>query len=170
MSHELLILRHAKSDWHAGYGQDIHRPLNKRGRRQATLVGEWLGKQQLMPQMVICSPARRTMETLELVMDVAGEQDISVDYRQGLYLAGLSTLLEQIGQTPDSISRLMIVGHNPGMEDLLIHLSRDEPEYTHSGKLMTTANLAWLELARNYQQPAEHSAVLKRLIRPGDLE
>ena len=169
MKKELLILRHAKSDWSADFIHDRERPLNKRGKIDAQLIGKWMAQKSLLPDLIFCSPAKRASKTLEPVLQHFDTAEIKTNYPESLYLADLTTLLETIRNVPDTTQRLLLVGHNPGLDELLLYLSNHEPPYTKKGKLMTTANLAILELSASYQRIPKHSANLRTLIRPDEL-
>jgi len=166
---ELLILRHAKSDWNAKHTIDRDRPLNKRGRRDAQLMGDWMVQQKRMPDIVLCSLATRATSTLEYVLAEIGADDITVDYQESLYIAELTTLLEIISKIPESTQRLLIVGHNPGLKELVTYLSDRKIEKTGKGKIFTTANLAVLELPDGFGQLQKHAGKLISLIRPKEL-
>ena len=118
----LMLLRHAKSDWSDPGLADFDRPLNKRGRRAAPLIGRYLRKQDLLPDLVLCSSARRARQTWD---GVAGElkAEVPVRYLRSLYLAPPSRLLATLQRQPKTIERLMMIGHNPGMENLAAHLA-----------------------------------------------
>ncbi len=134
----LLILRHAKSDWGNGQLSDHERPLNGRGSYDAPRMGAWLRQQEMVPELIISSTAVRALTTAELVaqgMDFEGELRPTRDF----YLAGPPTYIEWLNQLPDSYERVMVVGHNPGMEELVSLL-------TDKDKPMTTANVAVVEL------------------------
>jgi len=141
---ELLILRHGKSDWHANTS-DFYRPLNKRGILSAQSMGEWLGKQKLHPDIIISSPATRALTTAEIVSTALGLSVQSIETERTVYEASLSDLLQVLQHIPDSVQRLLLVGHNPGFESLLRHLAPDIP-MPDDGKLMPTATLAYLQL------------------------
>ena len=128
MTRELLILRHGKSDWDAGTN-DYHRPLSNRGVKGAQRIGIWLARENLIPDFTISSTATRAMSTAEFVLNCMGKdvQDIHKD--KTLYLANLDELLTAISGCPDSTERVMIVGHNPGLEDLLEYLVTDAPVF-----------------------------------------
>jgi phosphohistidine phosphatase len=113
----LLLLRHAKSDWGDPARTDHERHLNQRGREAAPLIGAWLARQHLIPGLVLCSTATRTRETLQLVRPFIGK-DVPVVHDDRLYLAEAATLLERVRATDDGVATLMLVGHNPGLEDL----------------------------------------------------
>ncbi len=112
----LLLLRHAKSDWPDDV-PDQERPLAPRGRREAPLVGRWLHEHGPMPDLVFCSPALRARQTWELVAQELPTAP-QVKFEGRVYDAGVSQLLALIGETADSITTLLLVGHNPSMEAL----------------------------------------------------
>ncbi len=142
-------MRHAKSDWQNPATSDFDRPLNKRGRRAAKEVGVVLKSLVVPPDRVVCSPALRARQTIERVFPQTGWRLDRLQFDQDLYLAPLARLIE-IGEkhaaTNDS---LMLVGHNPGLEDFLKYLCGSDIERTGNGKLFTTANVAIVELGSN---------------------
>lgn len=134
----LLLLRHAKSSWADTTLADFDRPLNERGRQAAPLVGKFIRERLLRPDQVICSPAKRTRETIALVLAAARiETDIRYDER--IYEATLTRLLEVVSQIDDDKREVMLVGHNPGFEYLLERL-------TGESAAMPTAALALITL------------------------
>ena len=118
----LLLLRHAKSSWDNPGGRDFDRPLAPRGRRTAPLIGGYLRDHQLLPDLVLCSTARRARETYDLVVPAAG--GAAVQFEQALYLATPATLLRLVQATPASVERLLVVGHNPGLQQFAAQLAR----------------------------------------------
>jgi len=134
----LLILRHAKSDWGNSQLSDHDRPLNGRGQYDAPRMGAWLKQKKMVPELIISSTAERALTTAELVAQ-ACEFEGELRTTQKFYLAGPPTYVEILNELPDSYERVMIVGHNPGMEELVSLLTdKDRP--------MTTANVAVVEL------------------------
>lgn len=118
---EFLLLRHAHAQ-HADIGQaDFDRPLSPRGCHEAQAVGRWLAEHHLIPDRVLCSPARRARETLDIGMDVIGELEKQLEPQ--LYDASVGTLIQFIEQQQDA-QRLLIVGHNPSLERVIVMLSR----------------------------------------------
>lgn len=107
----VLLLRHAKSDWKQSALADHERPLKKRGRRDAPLMGAFLRSRDLTPELVLCSSAKRAVETLELVFDEPPGAEIS----KSLYMAHSGELLAVLRATPESCASVMIIGHNPGL-------------------------------------------------------
>lgn len=117
----LIVIRHAKSAWPAGV-PDIDRPLNSRGERDAPAVGRWLAANDLVPELAIVSPAKRTQGTWGLIRSELPD-DVAVETADEAYAAFWETLLEVLRSTGDERERLAIVGHNPGCEDLVSALA-----------------------------------------------
>lgn len=138
---QLILLRHAKSDWYSAASADHDRPLNDRGRRDAPRVGAWLGRNDYRPERILCSSAERTRETLNLVIHGSNWEDIPTDVSSDLYHAGESFLADRIADGFSYCGALMVVGHNPGM-DLLVMRFCPGLEPGANGKLMTTAACA----------------------------
>ncbi|MFN3233253.1 MAG: SixA phosphatase family protein [Alphaproteobacteria bacterium] len=121
----LMLLRHAKSSWEKPGQADIDRPLNHRGERAARLMGTYLQQQGREPELILCSTARRTRETVAgLLEQFATAPEIRFDEK--LYLAAPHEILELISDVPDSVRRLMVVGHNPGMHELALQLVAED--------------------------------------------
>ena len=119
---ELILLRHAKSAWPVGI-RDIERPLSARGQRNAKRFGEMLISQELVPDVVVCSPAARTRETWHLVAQAGGFDPQSVQVDRRLYAATWWDVLDVVRQLPAEATRALIIGHNPSVEDLAGQLS-----------------------------------------------
>lgn len=148
MKRELLLLRHGKSDWSKPMS-DYKRPIKKRGYREAARVGAWLKEHDLVPDLVISSPAQRARETAETVSEAMGYDSENIFWNESVYMADVSELLDAIATTPDECSRLMVVGHNPGLEDLLFYLTEDV-DVPDDGKVMPTATVAVLETEKDW--------------------
>jgi phosphohistidine phosphatase len=115
---QLIVVRHAKATHKPGFA-DADRPLTSRGRRDARAAGEWLLSGQLIPELVLCSPSCRTRQTWDqLAIALAAGRDIEVEYDPRLYDADAGDVLDVIGATPGDARTLMIVGHNPAMQDI----------------------------------------------------
>ena len=134
----LLVLRHAKSSWDEQDLSDHDRPLNARGKRDAPRVGKLLREQNLQPDAVLSSTAKRARKTASKAMDAAGF-GVDVQLIRELYLADPTTIVGVLNRQPDSYACVLIVGHNPGLENLVHLLSG------HDGGLPTAA-LAQIEL------------------------
>ena len=116
----LMLLRHAKSDWPDVPDQE--RPLAKRGRHDAPVVGRWLRAHGYRPDTVICSVARRTRQTWELVAPELGGSP-SVTFEPRAYAASAQTLLYLVRELPGTSRAALLIGHNPGIEDLATYLA-----------------------------------------------
>ena len=111
----LLLMRHAKSSWKDMSLSDHDRPLKKRGREAAPLMGELLSNLDLVPEIILCSTARRARQTVEYLLHSLPFEG-EVMYTRDLYHSGPRTYLKELRQLGDLFSIAMIVGHNPGME------------------------------------------------------
>lgn len=158
----LYLLRHAKSSWNDPDLQDFDRPLNMRGREAAPLVGQFIRKKKLRVDLLLSSPAARARQTAALVKEAAG---LSADllYDERVYEADAVTLLEVVTQAAESADALMLVGHNPGMEELLTLL-------TGEARSMTTAALACVALdVEKWGKARARAGRLEWLVRPKEL-
>lgn len=158
-------MRHAKSDWTEPAGSDFDRPLAKRGRKDAPHMGAWLKKNGLIPERLLASPARRAKETASLVAAELKFDEGRIEWQDRIYDAPVDDLLKVIEDAAKETSCLMIIGHNPGLDELLEYLSLDEPQY-EDDKLMTTAAIAVLSYGEGPIQTAAKSARLELLVRP----
>lgn len=134
----LFVLRHAKSSWDYPHLSDFERPLNGRGKKTAPFMGKLMRSRDLVPEVVISSPAERAKQTAKLVKD-AGQFEAEILFDQRIYEAGSNNLLYIIGEIADEYDAAMIVGHNPGFEGIVRILAG---EY----RRMPTAALAVIEL------------------------
>ncbi|CAA6818080.1 MAG: Phosphohistidine phosphatase [uncultured Thiotrichaceae bacterium] len=157
----LFLMRHAKSSWSSDAADDFSRPLNERGMRDAKWVAELFKKRDWRPERIVYSAAKRSTVTAECLGQTF-TQAKEVISNEGLYFARMEQLLSVATETPESVSQLLLIGHNPGMEQLLIHLC-PASEYQDNGKLLTTANVVhigltgtWSELSRDKGRCLEH--------------
>jgi len=118
----LLVLRHAKSDWGDAGADDHDRRLAPRGHRGAELLAAHFARTHVAPDVVLCSTARRARETLELAQPGL-PSSTRVYFERRLYGAGVDELLERIDEVPDDVGSVLLVGHNPGLKDLVIALT-----------------------------------------------
>jgi phosphohistidine phosphatase len=114
----LLLLRHAKSSKNDPALHDFDRPLNARGLEAAELIGQTMQKQQIEPELIVSSPAQRARQTAEIAI-VAGKLTGELRFDQRIYEASVKRLLEVVSQIEDRFGSVMLVGHNPGFEELL---------------------------------------------------
>ena len=118
----LMLLRHAKSSWADSGLSDFERPLNARGRRAASLMGNYMRQRRLQPDLILCSPAQRTRQTVSGILE---DLDINppVDYPPDLYLADNGVLASLIATVDDNVQSLLCVGHNPGFQNAAVQFS-----------------------------------------------
>lgn len=147
-----MLLRHAKSDWADSSLEDKERPLNARGKKAACLLGQKLVENDLIPERILCSTARRTEQTLQGMMQalsqIADRAVPEVLYFDELYLATPETILRVAQGHHGGKSSLMSIGHNPGIEILASLLSDQVIE-------MKTAQLVVLDKQANWGNASE---------------
>jgi len=165
MSRELLILRHAKSAWSTGAASDFDRPLAKRGRRDAPRVGRFLLGQGLVPDFVVSSPAERAKQTVIGVCEQLGIGPDQINWDSRIYHGYAGSLLNVLNEVPDHANRVLIAGHNPGLEILLQNLCNHEVPIPDDYKLMPTAAVAHLEILSEWKNLEGGQARLLNLTR-----
>jgi phosphohistidine phosphatase len=166
MRRELLVLRHAKSDWSSDATSDFARPLAKRGRKDAPRVGEWLYREGLVPDLVISSPAERAKQTAEKVCKSLDIRKKKIKWEGAVYGAGVTDLLNVLAACPAEASTVLLIGHNPGLEDLVVFLAGDEIDEPKDGKLLPTAAVARLEMPEDWSALSPGCAQLVTITRP----
>ena len=134
----LFLLRHAKSSWKQPDMNDHDRPLNKRGKKEAPMVGKYLKTNELAPDLILSSTARRAHETAQAVAEESGFEG-QVELYQDLYLSDMACYLDILQRLPETADRVLVVGHNPDLDELLTLL-------TDVTQHMTTAALAQIIL------------------------
>ncbi|CAN5561594.1 histidine phosphatase family protein [soil metagenome] len=158
----LLLLRHAKSSWKDSSLPDFERPLNDRGRKAAELLGKLIAKQNISIDLVISSPAVRARQTIDLVLRAA-RRSPELRFDQRVYEASPSCLLEITSQIEDDRQCVLLVGHNPGMEELLALLVGVEQH-------MPTASLAKVSLStKKWDKILTENGVLESFVKAKDL-
>jgi phosphohistidine phosphatase len=173
LTKKLTLLRHAKSGWDDPVARDFDRPLNKRGEKAARVIGGWMKSQGIGFDHVIASPAVRVIETLDHIVGGYGKR-MEPKWERRVYLASSATLMDVLREVDDQFSSILLIGHNPGMEDLILDLvpeGRDaelrdmvfEKFPTAAFAEMTIDINLWNEIDRNI-------ASLVRFIRPRDLD
>lgn len=134
----LLLMRHAKSSWNDPSLADHDRPLNSRGKTDAPLMGAYLEAINQIPDVILCSSAKRARQTVEFLLQGCFFEG-SIFYNRYLYHGGLEDYFDLLQQLDDQFKIAMIVGHNPGMEDAV-------EELCGSYESMPTASIAHLQL------------------------
>ena len=168
----LTLLRHAKSGWDDPVERDFDRPLNGRGRRAAHRMGRYLRDEALAFDQVVASPAMRVQQTIAGVEDGYG-RPLAPAFDRRIYMASASTLLDVVHEFDDAYGNMLLVGHNPGLEDLVLMLVpqtasglRDEVEIKYP-----TATLAEMRFAVDrWADIGERTGTLVRLMRPRELD
>jgi len=158
----LLLLRHAKSNWKDASLTDFERPLNGRGLKAAPLIGRYLRRKKIRPDLILSSPAERARQTTALVV-AAAQWNAELRYDERIYEASAGRLLEIISQIEESAGTVLLVGHNPGMEELLWRL-------TGESQTMPTAALAEISLdIDKWNRARERSGRLEWIVKPKEL-
>jgi phosphohistidine phosphatase len=140
--HLLLVLRHAKSDWSTPGQADRDRPLSGRGRRQAPEAGRWLAEHGLLPDLVVVSPAVRARRTWDLVAaELPGPLPTRVEKR--VYAASRAELLSVLADLPETTGTVLLVGHNPGLEELVEHLVGEHVRLPTSALAVVDVPVPW---------------------------
>ncbi|MDE2435303.1 MAG: histidine phosphatase family protein [Sphingomonadales bacterium] len=169
----LGLFRHAKSDWHDPRARDFDRPLNERGRKGAALMGQHIRDHGEQWNHVVASPAVRCAETIEIAAEAAG-RPIAVNWDRRIYLASSATLADLLREQDNAFHSILMVGHNPGLEDLIFDLVPDDgssPLRDIVEVKFPTASFAVLELAiDSWADLTDKCARLVHLIRPRDLD
>jgi phosphohistidine phosphatase len=134
----LLLMRHAKSNQVDHQFKERQRPLTKKGERRATEMGGWILERELFPQLILASSAVRACRTAELAASASGYQG-EIRALDSLYMAEADEIISQLHTLPDELERVMVVGHNPGLESLI-------PLLTEQIVCLPTAGIAYLML------------------------
>jgi phosphohistidine phosphatase len=165
---KLILLRHAKAEPGRPRMADHDRSLAERGIGDASLAGKWLGHSDLLPDLTVCSTARRTRETWRLVSEVLGAV-VAVQFEAAIYEATAARLLTVIRRVPVTARTLLVIGHNPGLQDLAADLVRDaEPEAAErmAQKFPTSGIAVFAFKAVNWSQIVPRSARLEAFTAP----
>jgi len=169
-SHRLLVLRHAKSSWNNSSLGDHDRPLAPRGRRAAEAVAAHLATVDPAPALVLCSTARRAQDTLEPARErLPDSTEVSVE--DGLYGAPAPLLLARLRQVPEATPSVLVVGHNPGLEDLVRALGRhgDPSLIARVRAKFPTGGLATIAFDGPWSDLGTDVAKLEAFVVPADL-
>ncbi len=166
----LYLLRHAKSSWDEPGLVDHDRPLAPRGRKAARRMAVHVRKAKIRPQLVLCSAATRAVQTYEAI-STALEQPVVVSVEEALYGASDTDLLVRLHDVPDTVSAVLLVGHNPGLQDLALGLADDgnPTDLARLGDKFPTCALARLDVPTGWDALGPGHAYMKSLVLPGDL-
>jgi phosphohistidine phosphatase len=164
----LYLLRHAKSSWKDATLGDHDRPLAGRGRRASRVIARRLRDRGIEPEVVLCSTARRARETLDRIAPALGAP--AVEFEPDLYVADARGLLERLRSVADAIESVMLIGHNPAVQELAIDLARPSPTASELAAKYPTAALAVLTFtAASWRGLGRGTGELVELVKPRDL-
>lgn len=170
----ITLLRHAKSGWDDPVARDFDRGLNPRGERAAVTIGMAAAAAELGVDAIISSPAVRCTQTLDLFQPAAGMANMEVHWDRRVYLASSATLLDVMRENDESFGHVLLCGHNPGMEDLILDLAPDDgtsPLRDQVEEKFPTAALATLACAIDkWGDLKPRCGTLTRFTRPRDLD
>lgn len=168
----LTIVRHAKSSWGNEDLDDFDRPLNKRGHKAALQIGEELKKRGFKFDLVLASPALRVRETLQGIEQGYGAE-LQVEWEPEIYDASEATLFKLVRRIPERAHAPMLVGHNPGLQQLILALTRQDDGGLREriATNLPTGAVALVELpAPRWAEMMEESGLIRELILPRDLD
>ncbi|MEK1933916.1 MAG: histidine phosphatase family protein [Pararhizobium sp.] len=168
--HRLILLRHAKSAWPDGVA-DRERPLAERGRKAAPVIGAYMGREKLIPDLALVSPARRAQETWKLVRETLSKKVTERD-APGVYEVSAERILDVIRAVEPGIRTLLVVGHNPGMENAasLLVADGDADAMGRMKEKFPTAGLAVIDFdVDGWDEVAAGSGYLQRFVAPRSL-
>jgi phosphohistidine phosphatase len=169
----LYLWRHAKSSWDASGLDDSARPLSKRGRRAAQKMASFMRDERFLPELVLCSTAERALQTWEYAAPAFGPR-VPVLFLEDLYLASPGDMLAHLNRVDDSVASVMVIGHNPGLEDLSMSLAgpaSDAGSLAAIQRKYPTAALAVIEFdVESWADLAASAGRLSRFVRPKDVK
>jgi len=164
----LHLLRHAKSSWDDESLDDFDRPLNDRGRRACEALSTYFADEAIVPDLILCSSARRTRETLAGVETALGGPP--AEFPDELYGAGAETISALIAALPDHVATAMVIGHNPGIEEAALSLAGSGADLKTLRAKYPTGALATIEFeVEIWSEVAPSSGTLTSFAKPRQL-
>lgn len=164
---KLLLLRHGKSSWADPHLEDVDRPLKKRGWRATKRMGRFIKQEGILPQCIYASTAKRVEQTTDRLLKGIGKE-IDIVWKPELYHASIKTIHEILSQQPAPFHCILMIGHNPGMEDYL-HWLDPRLDWPQDGKLFPTAALAEITANKPYAHWRPGEVMIQRITRPRQL-
>lgn len=162
----LFLLRHAKSSWDEPGLADPDRPLAKRGRRASKTIGRHIRSEGIAPGLVLCSSSERTRETLKRI---GLPDDVEVRIEPDLYAASAGELLAVLNRVPDDVDSVMVIAHNPGIQDVALQLAGDGAEIHRVREKFPTAALATLDCDGPWRKLVPGACELVGFVKPKEL-
>ncbi len=167
-SRKLILMRHAKADYPLGLS-DHERPLASRGHREAPAAGAWLVENNLVPDYILCSDALRARSTCAWVLSELGEKGPTPYVDSRIYGAGVAKLCSIINEVPDTVSTLLVIGHQPVLQDLALRLASvdsDEEAVYELAMDYPTLGTTVLETSHSYSQLDSRDANITHFFAP----
>jgi phosphohistidine phosphatase len=161
----LYVLRHAKSSWDDSSIDDHDRPLSGRGRRAARRIAEYMEAEDIRPQLVLCSTAARARQTL----DAIGDGMETVEVVGDLYLASGHEVVARLRKVDTDVASVMVIGHNPGMQELVLMLASSGGDLGRVQEKFPTAALATLAIDGTWSDLSGGKGRLVSLVLPREL-
>ena len=168
----IYLPRHAKSSWNSGVVKDFDRPLNNRGQNDAIKMAEEMYRLSWSPEKIIASPAIRVKQTCKVYCEILNYPVENVEWNSEIYAAYTITLLHILTSLEEATKSVMLIGHNPAMEDLLVHLcgnTKVREQQQKDGKILTTANVVKLTTNAEWKDLVMDELHLAKLLRPKEI-
>jgi phosphohistidine phosphatase len=163
----LYLIRHAKSSWKEPGVDDHDRPLNNRGRHAAKTMATYLRRSQIKPDLVICSTATRAKQTLDPI--VKGVNPLKVILERKIYRGTKQELWEQLWNVPKRAKSVLLIGHNPALQDLALELAQTDKPLPFAGEKFPTGAMASFRFRGAWKALEPHGAELISFITPKTL-
>ncbi|MCW3044797.1 MAG: putative phosphohistidine phosphatase, SixA [Actinobacteria bacterium] len=164
----LYLLRHAKSDWDDQALADRDRPLAPRGRKAASALAGHIERSGISPALVLCSPARRTMDTLRLISG-SFRDPVEILVEEELYGAGMGELLRRLRRVDEATPSVMLIGHNPAIHELAVALARSVDDLEQLKRKFPTGAMATLAVPGAWKDLGADPADLLEFALPREL-
>jgi phosphohistidine phosphatase len=163
------VLRHGKSGWDDSTVDDHDRPLASRGRKATAAIARYIEQSEIAPQLVLCSTALRARQTLEGITRALGA-DVAVEFEDDLYNASADDLIRQLRLIDERITSVLLIGHNPGLEDLVLRLASSGTDLERVREKFPSAALATVSFEGKWDDLEKSEASLVGYVTPKDLE
>jgi phosphohistidine phosphatase len=169
MKKQLIIMRHAKSAWDTDATTDFERPLAKRGKGDAPRMGKWMLEHGLLPDHIVSSPALRAKQTALKACKAMEINKSKINWDPRVYGAGTEDLLEVLAEIPSKAFRVMLVGHNPGMEFLFNYLAKNGVDDQLENSPIKTATVVVLDISEGWKKLKADCADIVKVQYPREL-
>ena len=168
---QLFLMRHGKSDWSDSSLDDFERPLSQRGKKSARRMGEWLRAHDCLPECILTSTAKRARQTAKYLVKGAELDDEIIELDDDMYTSLSDHILSVVHSGDNRYASLLLVGHDSGMEDLVLELANGQVTAQANGKIMPTASIAIFDYDDSEWYKLKMSNVkLIDIIRPKEID